>query len=355
MKRMRKSRAAGAGYDSILDTMTNVVGILIIVVAVTQLSVADAVDRGSRGQDQVVAEVSEEALASVRSSAQELGERLQDLEERWAGLELKSVDRRIELEQLERAIRELSAEAVNPTPFHAREATLKTELASLERQQASVEDAERDALARIRELKASLDSAETPQLADRPQVRLPNPDPARSKGKKIYRFFCRNGKVYPVDETQLDKKMFAEIKRVAGSLKTRSVVTKLDEIKQHFGDNDFGDEFFRLKINGWKRNEGRQIRYSLSAEYTLRPHAKGATLEQLKDPASVFGRKLALLDDAKRWIYFGVWEDSFEAYLAARQVAERSGFAVGWTPYAGAEFGWSLSGSGGSGPGAIPD
>ena len=45
MKRMRSTDEDDGGLDSLLDTMTNVVGILVLVLIVTQLSVADVVTR----------------------------------------------------------------------------------------------------------------------------------------------------------------------------------------------------------------------------------------------------------------------------------------------------------------------
>ncbi len=41
----RRRKDSGASLDSLLDTMTNVVGILVIVLIVTQLGVGDAVKR----------------------------------------------------------------------------------------------------------------------------------------------------------------------------------------------------------------------------------------------------------------------------------------------------------------------
>jgi hypothetical protein len=43
--RRRSSDESEGGLDSLLDTMTNVVGILVIVLVVTQLGVGDAVRR----------------------------------------------------------------------------------------------------------------------------------------------------------------------------------------------------------------------------------------------------------------------------------------------------------------------
>ena len=51
MARRRKQEEDAGAMDSLLDTMTNVVGILVIVLVVTQLGVGDAVQRISQSLD----------------------------------------------------------------------------------------------------------------------------------------------------------------------------------------------------------------------------------------------------------------------------------------------------------------
>ena len=55
----RAKKQSGASLDSLLDTMTNVVGILVILLTVTQLGVSDAVRRIA-DSDSVKPEVLEE-------------------------------------------------------------------------------------------------------------------------------------------------------------------------------------------------------------------------------------------------------------------------------------------------------
>ena len=63
--RRRKKSSSGASLDSLLDTMTNVVGILVILLVVTQLGVSDAVKRISANAPKI----SVEELEQVQQDA----------------------------------------------------------------------------------------------------------------------------------------------------------------------------------------------------------------------------------------------------------------------------------------------
>ena len=57
----RKKKESGASLDSLLDTLTNVVGILVILLSVTQLGVGEAVQKIAES-DAVRPEAYDEAL-----------------------------------------------------------------------------------------------------------------------------------------------------------------------------------------------------------------------------------------------------------------------------------------------------
>ena len=104
----RRRRDREGNYDSVLDTMTNVVGILVIVVAVTQMSVGDAVRTSVRDRE-ALPEVSPETLEAMRARAGELETTLARLRADWGKLEATLPDRRIELARADERIRELRA------------------------------------------------------------------------------------------------------------------------------------------------------------------------------------------------------------------------------------------------------
>ena len=71
----------GDGLDSLLDTMTNVVGILVMVLIATQLGVKDAVDRIAQSEkgSQESVQMLEEQYISNLALQQQLEERFKDI------------------------------------------------------------------------------------------------------------------------------------------------------------------------------------------------------------------------------------------------------------------------------------
>ena len=83
MRHRGRNRSTSSNLDSLLDTMTNVVGILVIVLIMTQVNVADAIRRLRSALPEVSEEKMEELVEQVRSVDEELSllqspERLDD-------------------------------------------------------------------------------------------------------------------------------------------------------------------------------------------------------------------------------------------------------------------------------------
>ena len=87
MARRRRSSSGGGSLDSLLDTMTNVVGILVIVLVVTQLGVGEAVKR-IEGIDAPLLELTEQEVAAAEQESVEVSARLKELAEATAGMNL---------------------------------------------------------------------------------------------------------------------------------------------------------------------------------------------------------------------------------------------------------------------------
>ena len=72
MRHRGRNRSTSSNLDSLLDTMTNVVGILVIVLIMTQVNVADAIRRLRSALPEVSEEKMEELVEQVRSVDEEL-------------------------------------------------------------------------------------------------------------------------------------------------------------------------------------------------------------------------------------------------------------------------------------------
>ena len=61
----------------------------------------------------------------------------------------------------------------------------------------------------------------------------------------------------------------------------------------------------------------------------------GASLREIRTPRSRFNKLLNTVDPRKYYARFFVLPDSYEVYLAAREVMNRKGVLAGWDPQAG--------------------
>ena len=100
--RPRKKVASGS-LDSLLDTMTNVVGILVILLAVTQMGVAQALERIRTN----LPDISPEQLAQVQKEARELAEILKQLQQTASKPEEVALLSPLELKKLKEQIAKL--------------------------------------------------------------------------------------------------------------------------------------------------------------------------------------------------------------------------------------------------------
>ena len=84
-----------------------------------------------------------------------------------------------------------------------------------------------------------------------------------------------------------------------------------------------GDDFFEIEL------------YAAGIYPRLKfiPKGKaGATIEEVLKPRSRFQKMLFVLDKNKYYARFIVLPDSYEAYLAARAVADKARLLAGWDP-----------------------
>jgi hypothetical protein len=278
--------------DSLLDTMANVVGILVVVMAVTQIHVGDAMKR-------IRLYASEESAA--------LGQRAAELEERWSRIQAEDAGVHAEASRLEAALHQLRA---LPAPDAGQEAELERRIRRLEREIAERREsleALQVRLAGMRELPAAFPS----------QVRLPDPRPAPPGARRVV-FFCRRGRVIQVELSALEERASATFRELARQgLGPREIVS-------HFALHDVGNAWLRWRP--FVRGD------QLFAQLEWRRQRVGESRRELERDDSAYRRELAALAPARHYLVYYVWSDSFAEYLAARSLAEAQGFAAGWTP-----------------------
>lgn len=299
----RTRRSQPDNLDPLVDTLSNVVGILVIVIALTQIELGDALER--------VAQLEVVRAAKEATVVETLPAREGAVRERREAL---SIRLGADLDQSESLAEELLAE-LELLPERDSDEAIR-DRASLDAELAQSR-AESEEAARV--LAARSDFAES--LASVPArlvARLPDPEMVRGTVSWI---LVRHGRVFLVDRERLYEEGSRAFQRVIGPAIARGV--RLDEYESaalYLRKRSAGTDGFR-----WLLKTQPQVRVELGWPTAER----GIEVSRLTtDPA--WRAWLAARSPDKDFIRFHVWNDSFETYLAARQEIEAAGFRAGW-------------------------
>lgn len=319
-----RRRALPDNLDPLVDTLSNVVGILVIVIAMTRLEVGDAVARVAR-------ELAEGTTAApVDTRPLPTRERVADpeLEALRARLAARGVEDPARAERfLAGALREL--EGAQPARAPGRpHAGGEDAPGSSGSGAAGMAD---EALAgSVAEARASLAAARSHRaereayaaaLVDVPKrlvARLP--DPQIVVGREAW-ILVRHGRVYPVDREALFERGSEAVRRIVPDGVQRRLRTDEYETVARYlrkADIGLGSHHWLLQtepeprmVLAWRSEDGGIDRTRLASDPRLRDW-------------------LARRDPKQDSIHFHVWTDSFETYLEARTIVEAAGFRAGW-------------------------
>ncbi len=302
MARRRRS-GVNQSLDSLLDTMANVVGILILVLLASMIHFGDAVERVREG---IGGKPSPEQMWQTEQAVESGRARLEELEREWRGLAERARDAELAL------------------------AGGRVPASQLEERAAVLEGLEADLAAARGELaRVSVVLEET--RATKPQrdriVRLPDPRPPPDGALEIL-YFCRYGRIIPVNRDDI----FAALERGwrdavgAEPWELDLAFRDHDVVVDHFARHYVGRQPLRWRVElGGPR--------SLEARLTWSDREAGELASELRRPESAFRRHLSRLDRRYQWVRFYVWGDSYDVYLEARRIADEAGFAAGWRPF----------------------
>ncbi len=332
---MRRRRKGSAGsLDSLLDTMTNVVGIMVILLTVTQLGVGDAVKRITQTSqvdpeelarlEKEVAETQrlrEELIRQLRMLAHH-DERRDEAARELAVLKRRVADARANNRVLEQTHEEQVREAREEALAQQEEARKL-----LEEQQKEVEafrqkiNQEAELMAKLR---AQLDGTPEPVAPPAKMVYLPNPRPA-PEGARPLVFLCRDDRVMFVDEEAIRENAQRRVEFVVER-------RRLDQDPAKGIDAGvLGEEVNRLGINDPTGTfQPKLIFHGRFPRIELAPRGSaGETASQLTR-GSRYRRVLGRIDPAKYYLQYVVWPEGYEVYLEARKIAGEMGLSAGW-------------------------
>jgi hypothetical protein len=303
-RRGRRRAQTSQNLDSLLDTMANVVGILVALLAVVQLTVGDAMDR---------------IRVFDSDEGRELALEQRELEQQLAALGPASLaDARV-LEQLRKGVRALFAD---PDAARVRDdaASAATTAAGRAAEVRRLERRKREQRRQLSALRVRLDERDRAVDEAGIELRLPDPRPAPPRADRVV-YLVRYGRV-------LDPRLDALELQIAETIRdwTQQGQTITGHgaraLSEHVAELDLGNDRMRWQIDD---QLGRPV-----PRLEWRDRKTGDDLEGLRRPEAGFRGELAQLHPERHYLSFWVWGDSFESYLAARRIAESAGFSVGW-------------------------
>jgi hypothetical protein len=362
MKRSpKKDDDDGGGLDSLLDTMTNVVGILVMVLIATQLGVKDAVSRIADAEvvDAAMIEAAREKLLLTKSQRDSIQTQLSDLKPiDDSAIQIQLADLRRKLDEskaqlnLENTVANQFALKIESETKKADEAKKKIqELADVKAKREVLQVDLTKALEEEAKLKALLDDTPVQEAPPPKIVTLPDPRPA-PEGAREVTFLCANNRVYPIAADDWRDTIRKKAEFIVGARQLDggpAVGVNEEKFMKEFkkANRRLTDDFFEVEV------------YAAGIYPRLKFIPKendGATEEEVLKPRSRFQKMLFVLDKSKYYARFIVLPDSYEVYLAARAISNQAGLLSGWDPQPeGWEYTTYLGGETLFGPKPPPD
>lgn len=347
MAKRREGHDEELPFVALMDTMTNVVGVLIIVLVMVGISLARSVNK-------VLSElpsVTQEQFDQMKKKVQEITpkEDPKKIEEELAKTQ----------ERLKKSTETLKTMDVTSD----KQSNKLTDLDELTKQ-LNEKKRDRDAkkeevnklLAELDKLKAQLDT--TPVYTPPPAtvVKLPNPR-EMPQNAVVQRFLVAGGHILYLNDEEFMKLVVQEIEK-----DKKDLIHSEEPVKDQFGNpvmvrnkagrmvpktktiydqQKLGEHFAKM----WPSAQGMKVELvptptasRIPLRFTPLPGA-GETAEQIKNPASIYQRAIRKFKtDPNNVVWFYVYKDSIELYLAARDFADQVGVPVGWEIYGNTYF-----------------
>ena len=337
----RRNASSELNLDSLMDTVTNVVGVLMIIFIMMALNIARTVNR-------IMSElppVSVEELAKLQETLKQLPPPPDTEENIKKKTELTEASLKKLVEELKTI--DLSAVQQNVKFVDLEDIRKKIERAKYDRDK---EKAEMDKLfAEVDRLKKLLDDTPVFQPPPPKYVRIPNPRPV-PEGALRENFLISKGRIiYLNDRAFLDVVQRELLKnrdalladnhpKITSTTPSTSIKYSKDKMLAWAERARIGDRTLQVKLTALPTAPAFNI--------NLQPvEGAGETVQDLRNPASFFQRAMRKFKgEPNKVVWFYVFKDSVDAYLVAREVADSIGVPVGWQIYSQEAYATRLPG-----------
>lgn len=315
------------GWNALLDTMTNVVGLLVMVLAVVYLGTGDAFRRVEKLKP-VPRETMAARVARAQRQDAEADRELASLDDQWRVLQ-----QRLAAREVAAAAPSLDLPSLPDVPPGAGGANQGTDRQLEQKYQFLLADT--SALERLaQELRKQLLLQAPVPMPKVTIARVPDPTPAPVDATPLV-FACRYGHVLPMDFDALSKTLRAGI--AAASPRAAIEPADFSRVSRYFDDNVIGIKPFRWRLQASTQVGGADthVRRDLVAVLDWTDRMAGDGIDDIQRPSSTFRHIIERASKSKSYGKFYVWGDSFPEYTVARDVLEAQNIPAGWTPEGG--------------------
>jgi hypothetical protein len=162
------------------------------------------------------------------------------------------------------------------------------------------------------------------------EARMPDPRPAPTGATDIV-YMVRYGHIFRARATELVTALQRGMQEATGGRWRPGMGNPLfvdrSRVVEHFRHNDVGTHALRWHVLDLGPNQ-------FVGQLEWRSRGLGETLGELSEPSSEFRQDLSRFDPRRTYFRFFVWDDSFDIYMKARELANEAGFSAGWSPLA---------------------
>ncbi|MDB6151871.1 MAG: hypothetical protein JWL90_324 [Chthoniobacteraceae bacterium] len=347
MARRKGHREEELPFVALMDTMTNVVGVLIIVLVMIGIGLAKSVRKVLSDLPPVTVEEHAKLKKEVEETAPKHDPRQVDEENTRLHEQLKTASET--LQTMDVTMEKQPVKLINLDE-------LKAQLDARKKERDEKKANAEKLLAELDKLKAQLDTTPVVQPPPAIAVKLPNPRPMPEKAD-IRHFLVAGGRIVFINDEDFLKRVEAELKKSESTLApVRETVKdangnpvmqaeksgRLTPVRRVvFDPKKLIDYLARARL------DTREIKVeiplspnspNIPVKLTAQPGA-GETVDQAKNLLSVFQNLLRKFKaDSKSVIWFHVYKDSIPTYLAARDLVDQIGVPVGWDIYDAPSF-----------------
>jgi len=324
-------REPNSGFDSLLDTMTNAVGILIIVLAVSYLVFVDNMDRVAN-LNVKPASASAGDYHQLQAESERLDGILEQLEKEWKTAQRDMQHHQAQLDQIQTIADTLTSILTqydsNLVDVQAVERTL--------RKDRNLPQALGNEINYLKEqINKFQYSSNLQRQLPKPKVtiaRVPDPVPAPEGAERIT-FLCRYGQVVYYRTDEMAQLLYQGIADATGSELPNSTIkiSDFDRIVKYFDTHTIALHGLRWRLSVIQRFDAANVIHrDLKAFLEWPADHIGETYQEIKKNDSQYRKTVSEFADKHVYAKYYVWGDSFPEYAVAREIIDEQKIPAGW-------------------------